>query len=45
MSSGSTDSTALISALLLSSANTGGDTETTLGACVIRCRIAVSAGP
>ena len=36
MSSGSTDNTADSSALLLSSANCGGATETMLGACVIR---------
>ncbi|CKO28638.1 Uncharacterised protein [Mycobacterium tuberculosis] len=35
-SSGSTDSTALSKALPLSSANRGGATETTLGACAIR---------
>jgi hypothetical protein len=40
MSSGSTDNTADSRALPLSSANCGGATETMLGACVIRCRIA-----
>ena len=42
MSSGSTDSTAVSSALVLSSANWGGDTETMLGAPVIRWRTAAS---
>lgn len=40
MSSGSTDSTADSSALPLSSAYWGGDTETMFGACVIRWRTA-----
>jgi hypothetical protein len=43
MSSGSTDSTADSSALVLSSANWGGVTEMMLGACVICRRTAASA--